>query len=246
MTTSDVTSRIAEVSPHPRVRITGVVYLLYFLTVMFAAFLVKGLVVPEDAVATANNILAHESLFRAGFAINLIGTALYIAVTALFYELFKPVNRSLALLAAFFSLVGCAIQAVSYVLYLAPFLLLGGAPYLSVFRVEQLQALVLMLLKLRSQAEQIDLVFFGFFDLLIGCLILRSIFLPRILGALMALAGLGWMVFLVPPIANQLSHYILPLGFLAEFLLLLWLLVKGVNVQRWQEQRRSGHETTRI
>jgi hypothetical protein len=227
---------LAEASARPRARITGIVYLLYFLTVMSAEFLVKGLVVSGDAAATANNILAHESLFRVGFAINLIATALYIAVTVLFYELFKPVNRSLCLLAAFFSLVGCAIQAVSYVCYVAPFVLLGGAQYLSVFKVEQLQALVLMLLRLRSQAEQIDLVFFGFFDLLIGCLILRSTFLPRILGALMALAGLGWLVFLFPPLANYLSHYILPLGFLAELFLMLWLLVKGVNVQRWQEQ----------
>jgi hypothetical protein len=234
------TKSIAEPAPRPPVRITSVVYLLYFLTVMSAEFLVKGLVVPGDAAATANNILAHELLFRAGFAINLIATALYIAVTALFYELFKPVNRSLALLAAFFSLVGCAIQALSYVCYLAPFVLLGGAPYLSVFKLEQLQALVLMLLKLRSQAEQIDLVFFGFFDLLIGCLILRSTFLPRILGALMALAGLGWMIFLFPPLANSLSHYILPVGFLAELLLLLWLLVKGVNLPRWQEQARAA------
>jgi len=228
--------------PHPKVRITGVVYLLYFLTVISADFLVKGLVVAGDAAATANNILAHESLFRTGLAINLIATALYIAMTALFYELFKPVNKSLSLLTAFVGLVGCSIQAVSYVCYLAPFVLLGGAQYLSVFTVEQLQALVLMLLKLRSQAEQIGLVFFGFFDFLIGCLILRSTFLPRILGGLMVLAGLGWLVFLSPPLANHLSHYILPLGFLAELLLMLWLLVKGVNVQRWQEQAVAAGE----
>jgi uncharacterized membrane protein YidH (DUF202 family) len=227
---------MTKASPRPKVRTTGVVYLLYFLTVISADFFVKGLVVSGDAAATANNILAHESLFRAGFAINLIATALYVAMTALFYELFKPVNKSLSLLAAFVGLVGCAIQAVSYVCYLAPFVLLRRAQYLSVFTVEQLQALVLMLLKLRSQAEQIGLVFFGFFDFLIGCLILRSTFLPRILGGFMVLAGLGWLVFLSPPLANHLSHYILPLGFLAELLLMLWLLVKGVNVQRWQEQ----------
>jgi hypothetical protein len=237
-----MTKPIAESTPRPRVRITSVVYLLYFLTVMSAEFLVKGLVVPGDAAATANNILAHESLFRMGFAINLIATALYISVTLLFYDLFKPVNRSLALLAVFFSLVGCAIQAMSYVCYLAPFTLLGGAQYLRVFKVEQLQALVLTLLKLRSQAEQIDLVFFGFFDLLIGCLILRSTFLPRILGVLMALAGLGWMIFLAPPLANYLSHYILPLGFVAELALMVWLLVKGVNVARWQEQASAADE----
>jgi hypothetical protein len=237
-----MTKSVPEASPRPKARITSVVYLLYFLTVMSADFLVKGLVVSGDAAATANNILAHDSLFRASFAINLIATALYIAVTALFYDLFKPVNRSLSLLAAFFSLVGCAIQALSYVCYLAPFVLLGGAHYLSVFKVEQLQALVLLLLKLRSQAEQIGLVFFGFFDLLIGCLILRSTFLPRILGALMAFAGLGWLTFLSPPLANYLSHYILPLGFVAELLLMLWLLVKGVNVQRCQEQASAAGE----
>jgi len=145
-------------------------------------------------------------------------------------------------MAVFFCLVGCAIQAMSYVCYLAPFTLLGGAQYLRVFKVEQLQALVLTLLKLRSQAEQIDLVFFGFFDLLIGCLILRSTFLPRILGVLMALAGLGWMIFLAPPLANYLSHYILPLGFVAELALMVWLLVKGVNVARWQEQASAADE----
>jgi hypothetical protein len=240
MSTTAATKSIVVPASLPPVRITSIVYLLYFLTVMSAEFFMKGLVVSGDAAATANNILAHESLFRVGFAINLIATALYIAVTALFYELFKPVNRSLSLLAAFFSLVGCAIQAFSYVCYLAPFVLLGGAQYLSVFKMEELQAIVFLLLKLRSQAEQIGLVFFGFFDLLIGCLILRSTFLPRILGALMALAGLGWLIFLFPPLANSLSHYILPLGFLAEFLLLLWLLVKGVNVQRWKEQASAA------
>ncbi len=240
MSTTATTKSIVVPAPLPPVRITSVVYLLYFLTVMSAEFFMKGLLVSGDAAATANNILAHQSLFRVGFAVNLIATALYIAVTALFYELFKPVNRSLSLLAAFFSLVGCAIQAFSYVCYLAPFVLLGGAQYLSVFKMEQLQALVLVLLRLRSQAEQIGLVFFGFFDFLIGCLILRSTFLPRILGALMALAGLGWLIFLFPPLANSLSYYILPLGFLAELLLLLWLLVKGVNVQRWKEQASAA------
>ncbi|MFZ0798154.1 MAG: DUF4386 domain-containing protein [Terriglobales bacterium] len=235
-----MTKPAADALPRPRVRITSVVYLLYFLTVMSAAFFMKGLIVSGDAAATANNILAHESLFRVGFAINLIATALYIAVTAFFYELFKPVNRSLALLAAFFSLAGCVIQALSYVFYLAPFILLRGAQYLSVFKVEQLQALAFMFLKLVGQGFNIGLVFFGFFDVLIGCLILRSTFLPRILGVFMALAGLGWLTFLLPPLADSLSHYILPLGFLAEFLLLLWLLVKGVNLQRWQEQASAA------
>ena len=234
--------RIAEASPRPRVGITSVVYLLYFLTAVSGEFFTRGLVVSGDAAATATNILAHESSFRLGLAVGLIATAFYIAVTALFYELFKPVNRSLSLLAAFFSLVGCAIQAFGSLFQLAPFVVLGGAPYLSVFKVEQLRALALMFLKLGGQASSIILVFFGFYDLLIGWLIFRSTFLPRILGALMAVAGLGWLTFLSPPLANHLSPYILVLGFVAEALLMLWLLVKGVNVQRWKEQASAAGE----
>jgi hypothetical protein len=242
MNTPVMTERIAEASPRPRARITGVVYLLYFLTAVCGEFFMRGLVVSGDAAATATNILAHESLFRLGFATGLISTACYVALTALFYDLFKPVNRSLSLLAAFFSLVGCAILAFGSVFQLAPLVVLGGGQYLSVFKVEQLRALALMFLELNAQAGNICVVFFGVYCLLIGYLIFRSTFLPRILGLPMALAGLGWLTFLSPPFANHLSPYNLVLGFLAELALMLWLLVMGVNVQRWKEQASAAGE----
>jgi hypothetical protein len=234
--------RIAETSPHPKARISGVVYLLYFLTAAFSEFFLRGFVVSGDAEATANTILAQQPLFRLGFATGLIATSCYIAVTALFYNLFKPVNRSVSLVAAFFSLVGCAILAFGSVFHLAPLVVLGGSQYLSVFKVEQLRALALMFLELHGQAVNICLVFFAFYDLLIGYLIFRSTFLPRVLGVLMAIAGLGWLTFLSPPLANFLSPYILLLGFLAELSLCLWLLVVGVNVQQWKEQARAAEE----
>ena len=245
MSTAEMTKRIAETSPCPSARITGVVYLLYFLTAVLGEFFLKGLVVDGDAAATANNILAHQSLFRLGLATGLIATACYIAVTALFYDLFKPVNRGLSLLAAFFSLVGCAILAFASLFQLAPLVVLGGSQYLSVFKVEQLRALALMFLGLNTQANNICVVFFGIYCLLIGYLIFKSTFLPRILGVLMALAGLGWLTFLSPPLANHLSPYNLVLGFLAELLLMLWLLVRGVNVQRWKEQASAAHKGAR-
>jgi hypothetical protein len=235
-----VTNRIAEVSPRPGARITGVVYLLYFLTAVFGEFLLKGIVVSGDAAATANNIMAHRVLFRLGLATDLIATAFYIALTALFYGLFKPVNRWLSLLAAFFSLVGCAIQTFAGIFRLAPLVVLGDGQYLSVFKVEQLRTLAFMLFEFYGQGFAICLVFFGFFDLLIGYLILRSTFLPQILGVPMVLAGLGWLTFLHPPLANYLSPYVLVLGFAAELLLMLWLLVMGVNVQRWKEQASAA------
>jgi hypothetical protein len=135
---------------------------------------------------------------------NLIATACYIAVTLLFYYIFKPMNRSLSLLAAFFSLAGRTIGVLS-LFHLARF---GISP----------------------------LVFFGFYCLLIGYLIFRSIFLPRILGVLMAFGDLGWLTFLSPPLASHLSPYIFAPGILGEGSLTLWLLVIGVNEQRWKEQ----------
>ena len=239
MSTAILMERMTEASPRPRARIAGVFYLLTFLTggVAVPSF---RLVVDSDAAATASNILAHEALFRLGFAALLINVACYIAVTLLFYELFKPVNSSLSLCAAFFSLVGCAIQAVSSAFFLAPLVVLRDAQSLSAFRVEQLQAPALMFFKLYAQAYDIGLVFFGVYCLLIGCLILRSTFLPRILGVLMAMAGLAWLTFLSPPLANYLSPYNMGLGALAELSLTLWLLGMGVNAQRWKEQASTA------
>jgi hypothetical protein len=235
-----VMERIPETSTRSSSRITGVVYLLYFLTAASAEFFLSGIVVSGDAAATANNIVAHQALFRLGLATGLIAIACYIAVTALFYDLFKPVSSSLSLLAAFFSLVGCVIQAFGSLFQLAPLVVLGGSQYLSVFKMEQLRALALMFLELHAQAANLCLVYFGFYCLLIGYLVFRSGFLPRILGVLMVFAGLAWLTFLSPPLANYLSPYILVLGFLAELSLCLWLLVIGVNVQRWKEQASTA------
>jgi hypothetical protein len=240
MNTPVTMERIAEASPRPSARITGVVYLLYFLTAILGEFFLRGLVVDGDAAATANNLLAHQPLFRLGWATGLISTACYIAVTALFYGLFKPVNRSLSLVAAFLSLAGCTTLAFSSLFQLAPLVVLGGSQYLSVFTVEQLRALALMFLELSAQAVNICFVFFGFYCLLIGYLIFKSAFLPRILGVLMAFAGLGWLAFLSPPLANYLLTYIEVIGILAEASLMVWLLVMGVNLQRWKEQANAA------
>lgn len=194
------------------------------------------LVLPRDAAATATNILAHETLFRSGTAALLVSTAFYVGATLFVYELLKPVNRSLSLLAAFFSLVGCAIGAFSCFFDLIPFVLLNGAGYLSVFTVEQLQALTLIFLKVRGQANNIGLVFFGLHCLGIGYLILRSTFLPRLIGALMLFAGVGWLTFLSPPLVSSLAPYNMIPGGVGELSLTLWLLFKGVNVQGWHRQ----------
>jgi len=231
---------IVEGTPRPDARAVGFVYLLYFLTAFCGGYLTKGLVVPGDAAATASNMLAHEALYRSGFAVGLIANAIYVAVTVLFYRLFAPVNRSMSLIAAFLSLVGCTIQISGGVLQLAPLVILGDSQLSSTFTIEQLQAAALLGVKLYSQAFSIALVLFALYDLLLGYLIIRSTFLPRVLGVVMMLAGAGWLTFVWPPLSTALSSYVLPFGALAEILLMLWLLVKGVNVPAWQQQAITG------
>jgi hypothetical protein len=182
MSTAVMTERITETSPSLKARIAGVFYLLCFATGISALFL-RG---------------------RLGLVAGLTAGACYVAVTLLFYYIFKPVNQKLSLLAAGISLVGCAIGPLS-TFHLVP-------SYIN------------------------SLAFFGFYCLLIGYLIFRSTFLPRILGVLMAFAGLGWLTFLSPPLGNHLSPYIFAPGILGEGALTLWLVAKGVNTGRWNEQ----------
>ncbi len=240
MSTAVMTDRIAEASPRFKARMAGVFYLLTILFGGFGEFISRRFVVYGDAAATAKNILSHESLFRIGFASYLIETACSIVVTALFYHLLKPVSRSLALLAAFFSLVGWTIKTLSRLFFVAPLLVLGGTQYLSVFKAEQLQALALLFLKVNDQGAGVALVFLGFHALLDGYLMVRSTFLPRILGALGIVGGFGWLSFLYRPLAIQLFPYILAIGLLGAGALILWLLVMGVNEQRWKEQASAA------
>jgi hypothetical protein len=219
-----------------KARMGGGCWLMCFLTSIFPLIVSGRLVVPRDAAATAANLLAHEALFRSGTAALLISTAFYVGATLFVYEVLKPVNRSLSLLAAFFSLVGCAVGALSCLFDFAPFVLLKGAPSLSVFTAEQLQALAYVFLVVRARANDIGLVFFGLHCLGVGYLIFRSTFLPRIIGGLMMFAGIGWLTFLSPPLANSLTPFNMIPGAIGELSLTFWLLVKGVNVQRWNQQ----------
>jgi len=239
--------RIGETSPRFEARITGAFYLLTILTGIFAQGFVSGsLVVDGDAAATATNILMHESLFQLGFAVYVIEMACQIAMTALFYDLLKPAGRSVSLLAAFLGLTGCIIKTLSRLFFIAPLFILGGAHYLSVFSREQLQALALLFLRVNDHGAAIALVFFGFYALLTGYLTIRSTFLPWILGVLGMFGGLGWLSFLYLPLGYRLFPYIAALGLLGAASLILWLLVFGVNEQRWKEQASAALSTDHV
>jgi hypothetical protein len=225
----------------------GAFYLLTIILGVFAEVFVRGaVVVRDDAAATATNILAHESLYRAGLAADLLMLLCYVVVTLLFYGLFKLAGRSLSLLAAFFSLVGIAVLAVNSLNHVAPLVFLGGTKYLSAFDTNQLQAFALLALRMHARGYTISGVFFGTYCLLIGYLIFRSGFLPRLVGALMALGGLSYLIdsfalFLSPTLGARL-HDISVLGGIAELALCLWLLVLGVNAPKWEEKAHGLDE----
>jgi hypothetical protein len=237
MSTAVMTEWTPPPSPRFKARLAGAFWLLTIVTGTLAMVVYGRVVVPGDAAATAAAILAREPLFRLGIATNLVAGAAYLAATLLVYDLLRPVNRSLSLLAAFFSLVGCAVGALSGLFHLAPLVVLGGSKHLSAFTAEQLQGLALLFLRLHAQAANIGFVFFGLHCLLVGWLILRSALIPRLVGVLMALAGLGWLThslasLLSPPLGRALSSYVMASGALGEGSLTVWLLVMGVNLRR--------------
>jgi len=223
-------------SPRPTARTIGVVYLVYFLTAVFGALLMKGVVVPTDPVATAQNLLAHGSLYRSGWEIGLVGNALYIAVTAMFYGLLAPVNRSLAVMMAFFSLVGCTVQIFGGLLQVAPLTILGDNQLAGPFTVVQLQSAALLSFKLYPEVFNISLVLFALFDFSLGYLIYKSTYLPRFIAVWFMIAGAVGLLFLWPPLGTALRFVVIPIGGLAEVALMFWLIVKGVDVSRWREK----------
>ena len=187
---------IRDESPRLKARIAGVFDLFEALTSGFAQVIVPAmLIVSGNAAATAANVLSHE-LLRFSLAVILAAVACHITWTFLFYELFKPVNRSLSLLAVFVSLVAIAMQAFTGLFQIAPVVALQGRGSLSAFTTEQLQAFTLMFFKLNAETFYMYLVFFGLWCTLIGYLIFKSTFMPRFLGVLEAVAGLCWLTFL--------------------------------------------------
>jgi hypothetical protein len=232
----------ARISPQLYARTCGFLYLYIFVAASFAELFVRSkLVVSKDAAATAANIMSNESLFRLGFSGELLHLACDVAVAILLYALLRPVDRNIALLAAFMRLACDIILAIASLSHFAALRLLGGSDYLGVFQPDQLNSLALMAMKLHGDGYAISLVFFGFACLSLGYLIFRSGYLPKLIGVLLTIAGACYLV-------NSFAHFLSPVTgamlfdagillpcFIAELSLTLWLIVKGVDVRKWEE-----------
>jgi hypothetical protein len=240
---SQVREQMTKTSPKASGRIAGAFYLAIFVAGEIYSVLVPnlGLLNTIDA-ATLDHIVSHQTAFWAGYPFFLLVVAFRLILMLLFYELFKPVNKSIALLAVYFNIVATTMQAVMAITLLAPLVLLGGAHSLTALTPDQVHALALAAMQLYNPIYYIALAFFGCYDLLIGYLAFKSTFLPRPIGVLMGIAGLGWLTFFIPPMATHLLPYNLAAGLLGEGSMILWLLVKSVDAQKWQELSGKASE----
>lgn len=239
-----MTNHRVDFSPIAYARIAGALYLVIIVGGIFAEMFVRQrLFVANDAAATAANILSHEQLYRWGFVAQLVPLLCNMFLAVIFYSLFAIVNRRLALTVAFCSLVGSAVEASSLLAHFAPLTLLKRGAALGV-DVQLLQAQTFMAFQLQAVGFSVALTFFGLVCITRGYLIVRSGFFPRFIGVFLAIEGVCYLVnsfgiFLAPRVAAKLFDILLVAG-LAEVVLCLWLLIRGLNVARWNELATSS------
>jgi hypothetical protein len=226
-------------------RIGGILYLILILVGMFAVLFVRdNLIVSADPTATANNIMASQFLWRTGIVADLIMHVLDIPIMLVIYTLLKPVNKNLALLALLFNLIQTGVLVANKLNLVAALLPLESVDYLKAVEPYRLHAQVYLSLKLHDIGFGIGLIFFGFTCLVNGYLIFRSGYLPKAIGVLIQIAGLCYLtnsfgLLLVPKFANIIFPAIMMPCFVAELSFCLWLIVKGVNVTRWEEKANT-------
>ena len=227
-------------------RTAGVLGLLSFVAGGFGeAYVPSVLIVRADAATTASNILGSEALFRLGFSGYLVEALCDVGLTWSFYVLLRPVHQTLILLAVCFRLIATAGFAMSQVLHFSALLVVPGSDYLRPFSEPQRESLALLLINAGGFGIEVFSMFYGVGALLLGYLIVRSQYLPRILGVLLAISGLGFVIkafasVLAPPYASPLL--LLPVA-VAWLSLTLWLLVKGVDIEKWKQKAAAAGAT---
>jgi len=231
MTTNEKTN------PNRIARIVGLLYVIPWVLSIAAFLLRQNIVVPGNAAATADNIMASESLFRLSIVGDLIVQVVFIILVLFLYRLLKPVNRNIAVLMVILFLVSVPIAMLNELNHAAALLLVSGADYLTAFTAGQLQTLVPLFLDLHEIGIMIAYIFWGLWLFPLGYLVFKSEFLPRILGILLMISCFGYLIdffafFLFPNAGVAINMYT---GW-AELLLCLWLLIKGVDVEQWEKR----------
>lgn len=233
--------RSARRSPRALARLAGILYLVITIAAIVAhGYVPAQLIVAGDAAATANHILAAEPLFRIGIGSEVIILLCEVVLSIILYILLKPVSTTLSLVALVFRLAMTTIHAINLLNSFIVLLLLGGDGYLAAFSADQVHALVLLFLNAHQYGFTIGIVFFAPHVAVLGYLIVKSGYFPRIFGILFMLAACGYLInstalLFVPGYGTTPAFIALPIAF-AEIAFPLWLLIKGVNAEQWNKR----------
>jgi Domain of unknown function (DUF4386) len=217
-------------------RVAGLLYFLASLPAPFGLIYVPSkLIVLNDATATANNIRTSESFLRIGIGCELLGSIMFILAVVALYRLFKPVNETHALTMMILILIYIPISLLSVVNEVAALIVVSGADFLSVFDAGQLNALAYIFMRLHGRAILVAEIFWGLWLFPFGILVIRSRFIPRVLGYLLFLAALGYLAssltfLLLPDYGPVVDRFASQLP-LCELPIIFWLLIWGAKVQ---------------
>lgn len=237
-----MTNLTTTLSPRTYARMVGILYLVIFVLGPLAFFMGRtSVVVPGDPTATAANIVASESMFRFGMVAETAIVLIEIVVSALLYVLLRPVSKPLSLAAALARFAQSVLQAVNLFTAVPALLLLGGAGYLTAFAPDQVNALVLLFLDVNAFLIFMWGLIFGFHLLLLGYLVFRSGFWPRLLGILLVVGAVGYLLqsyghLLAPQFDAILATVVIVLSIPGELAFTIWLLWKGIDVERWEQR----------
>ena len=232
----------AGASPRQLARIAGALYLLNIVAGFIAIGLVPAILFVEgDVAATLRNIQANELLYRLSLAAHMIPILCNVPLVVILYDLLKGVNKRLALMMVFYSIVGTAVESANLLDQFTPLVLLDGAQGLQALTADQMQALAYAPLRLQTFGYDVQQVIYAGYLLAAGYLVFRSTFLPRVIGVLLAIGAVSYLIysfasFISPEFAAHLVPYIQLPSLIGEGALCLVLLVIGVNVQRWKGQ----------
>lgn len=233
-------------SSNKTARTAGLLYLVVVATGIFSlGYVPSQITVPGDALATVNNILAHQTLFRLGIVGGLICYTAFLLLPLALYKLLQPVNRNAALLMVAFALVSVPISFVNLSNKLDALSLLSGADYLQAFTAQQLHAQVMLSLDAYSNGILISKIFWGLWLLPFGYLVFKSGFLPRILGILLMLGCFGYLTDVLGRLLvtgyteTAISSFVVLPASLGEIGICLWLLIMGANTLRWPAMKRA-------
>jgi hypothetical protein len=235
-----------DLSPNKTARSAGFMYLLYIIFSIIANNI--GHIGFGDAALIINTITTHESLFRISFVIGLFSVVLFLLAAWDLYAVLKPVNKNMALLFLLLNLGGFVIWCSSMLNLFAGVLILSGADYLKAFPADQLHALAMLFANLYKNGTIISQVPYGLWVLPLGYLIFKSGFLPKALGILLMIDFVSVFIwfsqFFLLPNYPIIAYPCYVVSFLAEFGLTLWLLIKGVNVEKWKKVSLDVPDTT--